>query len=352
MLWIPGDEGLITLILESEHDSKIAGHMGQDKTIELVRRHFWWPKMDERIIDYVGSCLECQKNKAARHQPYGLSSPLELPYSPWQSIAMDFISELPLSEGCDQLWVVIDRFTKTVHFLPLKKEKKTAADLAVIFAREVWKYHGLPTDIISDRDSRFTSETWQEFLQLSGICPRMSTAFHPQTDGQTECLNQTIEAYLRAFVGHEQYNWIGLLPMAEFAYNNSLTMANGMSPFYANYGFHHVSSDPASSEPLNPASKLYTHWMHTVHKASAERLEAAHERMRRYTDPQRTEPPKYHIGDLVILNGRNFKTRRPSRKLDHKNHGPFQVEKIVSPFTVDSRFPGSGRSTTSSMCRC
>jgi len=117
--------------------------------------------MNERIIDFLRSFPECQKNKAARHQPYRLSSPLELPYAPWQSIAIDFITELPLSEECDQLWVVIDRFTKMAHFLPLEKEKKTAADLAVIFAREVWKHHGLPSDIVSDRDSRFTSETWQ-----------------------------------------------------------------------------------------------------------------------------------------------------------------------------------------------
>jgi len=167
----------------------------------------------------------------------------------------------------------------------------------------------------------------------------MSTAFHPQTDGQTECLNQTIEAYLRAFVGHEQDNWVGLLPMAEFAYNNWVTMGNGMSPFYANYGFHPVSSDPAASGPLNPASKLYAHWMHAVHKASAKELEAAHARMRRYTNPQRTEPPKYRIGDLVMLNGCNIKTRRPSRKLDHKNHGPFQVEKIVLPLAVRLTLP-------------
>jgi len=339
MLWIPEDGNLKKLILESEHDTKIAGHMGQDKTIELIRRNFWWPRMNERIIDFVQSCPECQKNKAARHRPYGLSSPLELPYAPWRSIAMDFITELPLSEGCDQLWVVIDRFTKMAHFLPLKKERKTAADLAVTFAREVWKYHGLPKDIVSDRDSRFTSETWQEFLRLAGIRPRMSMAFHPQTDGQTERLNQTIEAYLRAFVGHEQDNWVGLLPMAEFAYNNSITMGNGMSPFYANYGFHPVSSDPAAVAPLNPASKLYAHWMHAVHKTSAERLEAAHERMRCYTDPLRTKPPEYQIGDLVMLNGRNIKTRRPSRKLDHKNHGPFQVEKIVSPLAVRITLP-------------
>jgi len=107
---------------------------------------------------------------------------------------MDFITELPVSEECDQLWVIIDRFTKMAHFIPLRE--KTAADLAIIFAREVWKHHGLPTDIVSDRDSRFTSEVWREFLQLSGIRPHMSTAFHPQTDRQTERLNQTIEAYL------------------------------------------------------------------------------------------------------------------------------------------------------------
>ena len=221
---------------------------------------------------------------------------------------MDFITELPLSEGCDQLWVVIDRFTKMAHFLALKKEKKTAADLVVTFAREVWKHHRLPSDIVSDRDSRFTSETRQELLWLSGIRPRMLTAFHPQTDRQTERLNLTIEAYLRAFVGHEQDNWVGLHLMAEFAYSNSITMGNGMSPFYANYGFHPESSDPAASGPLNPASKLYAHRMHAVHKASSERLEAAHERMRRYTDLQRTEPPKNQIGDLVMLNRRNIKT--------------------------------------------
>jgi len=107
---------------------------------------------------------------------------------------MDFITELPELEGYDQLWVVIDRFTKMAHFLPLWMEGKTAADLAVVFAREIWKFHGLPTDIVSGRDSRFTSEIWKEFLRLSGIRPRMSTPFHPQTDGQTERLNQTIEA--------------------------------------------------------------------------------------------------------------------------------------------------------------
>jgi len=167
----------------------------------------------------------------------------------------------------------------------------------------------------------------------------MSTAFHPQTDGQTERLNQTIEAYLRAFVSKEQDDWVRRLPMAEFAYNNSTTMGNGMTPFYANYGFHPAAMNPTSTEPLNTASQAYAHWMHTVHDKSRKGLEDAQERMRQYTDPTRKEPPAYQVGDMVMLNGRIIKTRRPSRKLDHKNHGPFQIEKIVSPLAVCLTLP-------------
>jgi len=165
------------------------------------------------------------------------------------------------------------------HFIPLPKTRKTAPDLAIAFAREVWKFHGLPTDIVSDRDSKFTSEAWKDFLQLSDIRPRMSTAFHPQTDRQTERLNQTIEAYLRAFATREQDNWVSLLPMAEFAYNNSVTRGNGMMLFYANYGFHPAAVDPPKEmdEPLNPASTVYGHWMKTVHEESRKGLEAAQE---------------------------------------------------------------------------
>jgi len=262
---------------------------------------------------------------------------------------MDFITELPTSDDCDQLWVIIDRFTKMAPFLPLRKEGKRMADLAVIFAREVWRHHGLPTDIVSDRDSRFTSETWKEFLRLSGIRSRMSTAFQPQTDGQTERLNQTIEEYLRAFVGKEEDDWARLLPMAEFAYNHSTTTGNGMSLFFANYGFHPAATDPVSTEPLNPARQIYAHWMHAVHDESRKGLEEAREQMRRYTDPTRKEPPAYQVGDLVMLNGRNIKMRQQSRKLDHKNHGPFHVKKIVSPLASASHCPGNGRSTMSSM---
>jgi len=127
--------------------------------------------------------------------------------------------------------------------------------------------------------------------------------------------------------------------MAEFVYNNSTTTGNGMSPFYANFGFHPAAVNPGSTEPLNPASQAYAHWMHTVHNESWKGLEEAQERMRRYTDPTRREPPADQIGDLVMLNGHNIKTGHPSRKLDHKNHGPFQIKKIVSPLAVRLTLP-------------
>jgi len=162
----------------------------------------------------------------------------------------------------------------------------------------------------------------------------MSTAFHPQTDGQTEQLNQTIEAYLRAFVNKDQNDWVSLLPMAEFAYNNLVTTGNGITPFYANYRFHPVTVNQPSTEPLNPASKIYAHWMQVVHEEAQSGLEAAQERMQRSSDPASKEPLVYQVGDLVILNARNIKTRHPMKKLDHKSHGPFQIKKTVSPLAV------------------
>ena len=164
---------LVPSILRSEHDSQIAGHFGMDKTTELIRRNSWWLAMIMEIEEYVKSGPDCQKDKARRHKQYGLLSRLELPYAPWQSIALDFITDLPLSNGCTELWVVIDRFTKMAHFIPLKEDAKTAADLARRFAKEIWRLHGLPCDIVSDRDSRFISSTWKEFLNVMGIRPRM-----------------------------------------------------------------------------------------------------------------------------------------------------------------------------------
>jgi hypothetical protein len=314
------------MVLEAEHDSKVAGHWGAGKTVEIISRNFHWPNMDEQIRQYVHECDSCQRNKPSRHRRNGLLHPLELPNAPWTSISMDFITDLPESEGCRTIWVVVDRFTKMAHFIPLTE--KTATHVAKQFITHIWRAHGLPDDIVSDRDTAFTSKFWKEVMNFLGVKQRMSTAFHPQTDGQTERINQVLEAYLREYCNYEQNDWAELLPLAEFTYNNSFSSATGLSPFYANYGFHPRTNWPTNGQPRNPGSDLYTHWIQTVHDQAKQRLTATRERMAKYWDATRREGPKFAEGDYVMLDGRYIKTKRASKKLDAKLYGPFRIQRI------------------------
>lgn len=342
-LWVPDNRALKRSILESEHDSKVAGHWGMDRTADLIRRNFWWPGMERMVRQYVRGCRECQQNKSPRHGVFGLLQPLENHWKPWRAVSMDFITDLPLSNGCDTIWVMVDPFTKMAHFIPLKVDGKKTEDLISIFAREYWRLHGIPLDIISDRDSRFTSRVWKDFLKLVGIKSRMSTAFHPPTDGQTEIINQLLEMYLRAFVNYEMANWVDLLPMAEFAYNNARSSSTGMSPFYANYGYHPSAHNPPTGTSLNPASRLYAHWMTRVHEEARRNLEETRARMKRWADKRRTSPPEFQEGQLVMLNAKNIRTRRPSKKLDKKMLGPFKILKVISPTAVRLALPTTWR---------
>ena len=166
-------------IMEAEHDSQVSGPMGMDKTIVMVDRNFWGPKMAKDIDDYVRSCEDCQKNKVPRHKRHGTLQPLELSYTPWDSISIDFITQLPKSEGCSTVWVIVDRFPKMVHFMPIKDGQKTAEGCGKRFLQNIWKLHGLPSRIISDRDPVFTSKLWAELMGRLDIQLRKSTAFHP-----------------------------------------------------------------------------------------------------------------------------------------------------------------------------
>ena len=158
---------------------------------------------------------------------------------------------------------------------------------------------------------------------------RKSTAFHPQTDGQTESVNQSLEQYLRQYCNYEQDNWNDLLPLAEYTYNNSVTTATQMSPFFANYGFNPRTNWPVEKESKNPASRDYAHWMESVHELCVKRHEETRERMGEYYDRSRQEVPPYSVGVLVMLNGKNTRTRRAAKKLDAKLFGPFKVVRLV-----------------------
>jgi len=201
--------------------------------------------------------------------------------------------------------VVVDRFTKMAHFIGLQ-ESPTAIEVAEAFLNEVWKLHGLPSEIISDMDAKFAGELWELLCKRLGIKRKMLTAYHPQTDGQTERVNQVLGGYLRIFVKYDQDDWYHLLPLAEYAYNNSVTTAHDMTPFFADYGYHAQTEWVKNREAQNPGANLYADWMQTLHQQARQSLERTTEAMGQYYDRKAKQQPDFKVGDLVMLNAKNI----------------------------------------------
>ena len=181
-----------------------------------------------------------------------------MPYAAWAFTLVDFIMQLPNLAGYTQIMVVVDRFRKMAHFIRLQ-ENATAKEVAEAFLKEVWKLHWLPAEIISDMDTKSAGQFWESLCKRLEIKRKMSTAYHPQTDGQTERVNQVLGGYLRIFVNYDQDDWYHLLPLAEYAYNNSVTTAHDMTPFFANYGYHPQTEWLKEREAQNPGANLYAH---------------------------------------------------------------------------------------------
>ena len=224
-----------TELISRHHDDPLAGHFGIEKTRELIGRKYYWPSLRKDAEAYVKGCDVCLASKAVRHKPYGDLQALPVPTHRWKDLSMDFVTGLPVStnwkgESYDSILVIVDRLTKMVHYEPVKVTID-APGLAEVIIDMVVRHHGLPDSIVSDRGSVFTSKFWSSLCFFLGIKRRLSTAFHPQTDGQTERQNSTMEAYLRAFVNFEQDDWARFLPMAEFAYNNAKNASTGHTPF-------------------------------------------------------------------------------------------------------------------------
>jgi len=174
-------------------------------------------------------------------------------------------------------------------------------------------------------DAKLSGEFWESLCKILGVKRRMSTAYHPQTDGQTERTNQVLEGYLRTFVNYDQNDWYQLLPLVEHAYSNSATNAHKMTPFFATYGFHPQTAWMKEREAHNPGATLYAHWMQDIHQQAKQTLENTGESMKKYCDRKAKEQPRIEIGDLVMLNAKNMPTKRPSKKLSPKLYGPFKV---------------------------
>jgi RNase H-like domain found in reverse transcriptase/Reverse transcriptase (RNA-dependent DNA polymerase)/Integrase zinc binding domain/Chromo (CHRromatin Organisation MOdifier) domain len=328
LIYVPANDSIKLQILRAHHDSPIAGHYGQDKTLELISREFFWPGMTKFVEDYIRTCDTCARTKAPRHKPFGPLNPLPIPKRNWASVSMDFIVDLPLSRNFDAIYVVVDRLSKMAHFIPTTI-KTSAQETARLFFDNVFRLHGLPEDIVSDRGTQFTSKFFTSLMDLCSIQQNLSTAFHPQSDGQTERVNQTLEQYLRAYCDYQQDNWTDLLNLAEFAYNNSSHASTHVSPFYANYGYHPTFQLKVTRQTDPPAVQSYVQRLKDIHNQLVDALKKAQARQKRYYDQHVIQSPSVTVGDKVWLLRRHIKTTRPSTKLDYRRLGPFEVVKAI-----------------------
>ncbi|GJU19602.1 reverse transcriptase domain-containing protein [Tanacetum coccineum] len=234
--WLPCYGDLRTVIMHESHKSKYSIHPGSEKMYQDVKKLYWWPNMKADIATYVSKCLTCAKVKAEHQRQSGLLVQPEIPQWKWDNITMDFVTKLPKSsQGYDTIWVIVDRLTKSAIFIPMK-ETDPLEKLARMYLKEVVTRHGIPVSIICDRDPRFASNFWRSLQKALGTSLDMSTAYHPQTDGQSERTIQTLEDMLRACVIDFGNGWVKHLPLVEFSYNNSYHASIKAAPFEALYG--------------------------------------------------------------------------------------------------------------------
>ena len=331
-LYVPPYGSARSEILRRNHDDPHAGQFGKNRTLELLQRKYYWPGMAKEVKRYVLTCTACTRIKPPRHKAYGELQSLQKPSGPFKNLTMDFITDLPPSERLgrvyDAILVVVDRYTKLARYVPARKTMN-AEELAQSFLDAVLKDFGTPESIVSDRGPVFTASFWSALCYYCKIRRNLSSAFHPQTDGQTERQNQTLEQYLRAYINYQQDDWAAWLSLAEFAYNNSRHESTGTTPFFAAYGVHpEWGADPRLNDVDVPAAKERAAAMSETRTELEKRLEHAVKTQTKYYD-EKHKPRQYAPGDMVWLSGKNIQSRRPSKKLDNKFHGPFRILKVI-----------------------
>ena len=319
-----------TEIIKEHHSNVVSGHFSWSRTLDLIARQFWWPQMRESVQAFVQSCASCQRSKSSNQRPFGLLTPLQIPDSRWHTVTMDFIMDLPMSAGgFNAIMVLVDKLTKYVHLVPTLKTC-TAEDVARLFLSNVYQYHGVPKVLISDRDPRFTSAFWKAFCKRLGIKPSYSTAFHPQSDGQTERCNRILEEVLRHFIDGEHRNWEDLLPLAAFAMNNAKSSTTGETPFYLNHGNHPATPISLGLPPGNmPTLDVVFQDLESTLTRIRSLMRSAQDRQKTYADSRFRRPHGFKAGDLVMLSTRNLKFKTGKKKFHPKYIGPFPIECMV-----------------------
>jgi len=347
-LYIPDEPRFKLRILQECHDSPLSGHFGLEKTFRKLQRSYFWPTMGKDTEEYVASCDLCQRNKPSTQKPYGLLQSIPPTAAKWKDISMDFMVKLPKTKkGYDAVIVFVDRFTKAIRIEPMK-ETDGAVQVAHIFFKTVFRHHGIPHQIICDRDARFTSNFWKELMRLTETKVAMSTAYHPQTDGQTERANRTIQQALRNYINYAQTNWDELLIYMEFAYNNSVQGSTQMTPFELLYGEH--PSVPADlinrSEKKVPAAHEMIDQMTKMVEIATQNIKDAQSNQKKHADKKRREHD-FKIGDLILLSVKNIdpssQILRPTKKLQFRFDGPFKIIHLIGEVAAELDLQGRYR---------
>lgn len=329
---------LRTLLLQIAHDSVESGHPGKNKLYELISRSYWWPKLSYDATRFARNCLNCARNKNSRLRYQGTLKPLPVPLQRWRDLSIDFIGPIPTTaRGHDAIMVVVDRLSKDRHFTPCNTTMG-AHELGTLFIRDVWKLHGLPDSIVSDRGTLFISEFWKAVCHRLRIEISLGTAYHQETDGQTEAANAFLEQYLRQYVNFAQDDWDEWLPLAEFAVRNVVSDSTGMSPFFANAGFHpRMSFGPPrpASTTASKALKLrnkdgndFVSKMQKITDLLRTNMKSAQASQEYFANRNRSPAPAYRVGDMVLLSTRNIKLNSPANKFNPKYLGPYRITAV------------------------
>ena len=336
--YVPANDQLRRDLVRAYHYSKPAGHPGKYGTLELLRRDYWWPGMYTMVCRFVEGCGTCQANKPNRHPTTPPLNPIPATdvHYPFQQVSIDFITDLPISNGYDSIMVVVDHgLTKGVVFIPCNKTID-APGTAQLYYEHVYRRFGLPTKIISDRGPQFRSAFSTELGRLLGITLSISTAYHPQSDGSTERVNQELELYLRIFIEDQPGDWANRLIDAEVAHNNRIHSARGTSPFQLMMGY--APTLIPTAYPKTRKINIQEHLV-SLQKARDEAL-AAHELARQIMAERITKHfVPFQKGQKVYLEGRNLKLRYANRKLAPKREGPFVITDVLNPLNYRLDLP-------------
>ncbi|GJV73812.1 putative reverse transcriptase domain-containing protein [Tanacetum coccineum] len=340
--WLPCYGDLRTVIMHESHKSKYSIHPGSDKMYQDMKKLYWWPNMKADIATYVNKCLTCAKVKAEHQRPSGLLVQPKIPEWKWDNITMDFVTKLPkTSQGYDTIWVIVDRLTKSAIFTPMR-ETDPLDKLARMYLKEVVTRHGIPVSIICDRDPRFASNFWRSLQNALGTNLDMSTAYHPQTDGQSERTIQTLEDMLCACAIDFVKGWVNHLPLVEFSYNNSYQASIKAPPFEALYG--RKCRSPVCWTEFGEAQILGPELIQETTKKIIQikqRIQATRDRQKSYAD-LKCKPMEFQVGDKVMLKVSLWKgvVRFGKRgKLNPKCVGPSNVMETGGSITYKLERP-------------